>query len=134
MGCITVEETQLEEEVIDAASMRGTKPELKTVWDNLMCRFEDFHFNDFNVQLTNLTQTGSVLEYQHKFESLSCLVTSWNDEALVVGCLIREQDPVLQLATDVHRVNPYAHDLPNKSETLENMTAVWLWEEHVVGG
>ncbi|KAF3787449.1 hypothetical protein EJ110_NYTH14996 [Nymphaea thermarum] len=49
----------------------------------MMPRFEDSRFADFNLQLKSLTQTGSVIDYQDQFESLMCLVTGWEDEALV---------------------------------------------------
>ncbi|KAF3779451.1 hypothetical protein EJ110_NYTH41424 [Nymphaea thermarum] len=49
----------------------------------MMRRFEDSRFADFNVQLKSLTQTSSVIDYQDQFESLACLVTGWDDEALV---------------------------------------------------
>ncbi|KAF3780128.1 hypothetical protein EJ110_NYTH39984 [Nymphaea thermarum] len=63
----------------------------------IMRRFEDSRFADFNVQLKTLMQNGSEIDYQHQFESMSCLVTSWEDEALV-GVFIGGLQPEIQLA------------------------------------
>ncbi|XP_031494887.1 uncharacterized protein LOC116260570 [Nymphaea colorata] len=63
----------------------------------MMRRFEDSWFADFNVQLKSLTQTGSVIDYQDQFESLACLVTGWDDEALV-GAFIGRLQPEIQLS------------------------------------
>ncbi|KAF3780239.1 hypothetical protein EJ110_NYTH39740 [Nymphaea thermarum] len=63
----------------------------------MMRRFEDSRFADFNVQLKTLTQTGSVIDYQNQFESLSCLVSGWEDEAFV-GVFIGGLQPDIQLA------------------------------------
>ncbi|KAF3786811.1 hypothetical protein EJ110_NYTH24571 [Nymphaea thermarum] len=62
-----------------------------------MERFEKSSHYDFNVQLNNLNQTGSMIEYQHQFEKLACLVDNWNDDA-PVGAFIGGVKPEIRLA------------------------------------
>ncbi|KAF3775686.1 hypothetical protein EJ110_NYTH49409 [Nymphaea thermarum] len=90
------------------------KPDWETLVREITSRFGPSTYLDYNVELSRIKQTGTVVEYQKNFEALTNMVCGWPIEALI-GAFVRGlKDEILietgfEIARTVEEKNKRLH-------------------------
>lgn len=85
---------------------KGKKIRWKDFKRELMSRFGPSEYNDYDEALAHIRQTGSLREYQRKFERLASRVQNWPERALV-GLFVGGLKSELAVEVRVHRTQTY---------------------------